>query len=184
MRTVKPLSVRSLYRACDLRQFDFVSSDELEEISAFNGQSRAMDALNFGLDIRQRGFNVFALGLPGVGKFTAVEELLQQVAGGKDVAPDWCYVHNFEQPKRPAAVRLPPGRGARFAKDMQALVEELGSVIPAAFDNEDTHARLAELEEAFRERRTLALETLRQDAIERGIALVDKKGIISSSTSV
>ena len=173
MRTVKPLSVRSLYRACDLRQFDFVSSDELEEISAFNGQSRAMDALNFGLDIRQRGFNVFALGLPGVGKFTAVEELLQQVAGGKDVAPDWCYVHNFEQPKRPAAVRLPPGRGARFAKDMQALVEELGSVIPAAFDNEDTHARLAELEEAFRERRTLALETLRQDAIERGIALVE-----------
>ena len=173
MRTPKPLSVRSLYRACDLRQFDFVSSDELEEISAFNGQSRAMDALNFGLDIGQRGFNVFALGLPGVGKFTAVEELLQQVAAGKEVASDWCYVHNFEQPKRPAALRLPPGRGALFSKDMQALVEELGSVIPAAFDNEDTQTRLGELEEAFRERRTLALETLRQDAIKRGIALVE-----------
>ena len=66
MRTPKPLSLKSLYRACDLRQFDFQSTDELEEISAVNGQNRAMDALKFGLDIRQQGFNIFALGLPGV----------------------------------------------------------------------------------------------------------------------
>ena len=173
MKTPKPLPVKSLYRTCDLRQFDFESTDQLEEISAVNGQERAMDALNFGLDIRQRGFNVFALGLPGVGKFTAVEELLRQVAGTKEVAPDWCYLHNFEQPKRPSTVRLPAGRGARFCKDMQSLVEELGSVIPAAFDNEETHARLAEIEEEFRERRTVALEDLRQDGIKRGIALVE-----------
>ena len=111
MRTPKPLSVKSLYRACDLRQFDFTSTDELEEISAVNGQNRAMEALSFGLDIRQRGFNVFALGLPGVGKFTAVEELLQQVAAARDGAPDWCYLHNFEQPKRPTAVSV---RGKRI----------------------------------------------------------------------
>jgi len=173
MRTPKPLSLKSLYRACDLRQFDFQSTDELEEISAVNGQNRAMDALKFGLDIRQQGFNIFALGLPGVGKFTAVEELLQQVAGDREVAPDWCYLHNFEQPKRPTAVQLPAGRGARFRKDMQALVDELGSVIPAAFDNEDTHARLAEIEEEFRDRRTAALEGLRGEAVKRGIALVE-----------
>ena len=173
MKTPKPLPVKSLYRACDLRQFDFASTDELEEISAVNGQDRAMDALNFGLDIRQRGFNVFALGLPGVGKFTAVEALLRQVAGAKQVAPDWCYLHNFEQPKRPSAVQLPAGRGARIRKDMQALVEELGNVIPAAFDNEETHARLAEIEEEFRDRRAAALEGLRQDGIKRGIALVE-----------
>jgi len=173
MRTPKPLSPKALYRACDVRQFDFASTDELEDISAVSNQARAMEALQFGLDIRQRGFNVFALGLPGVGKFTAVEELLRRVSETRDAPPDWCYLHNFEQPKRPMAVQLPAGRGARFRKDMEALVEELGSVIPATFDNEDTHARLAEIEEEFRERRTQALEELRQEGIKRGIALVE-----------
>jgi lon-related putative ATP-dependent protease len=173
MRTPKPLPPKALYRACDVRQFDFTSTDELEEISAVSNQTRAMEALQFGLEIRQRGFNVFALGLPGVGKFTAVEELLRRVSEARQVPPDWCYLHNFEEPKRPIAVRLPAGRGARFRKDMEALVEELGSVIPATFDNEDTHARLSEIEEEFRERRTQALEALRQEAIKRGIALVE-----------
>jgi lon-related putative ATP-dependent protease len=173
MRTLKPLPVRALYRACDVRQFDFASTDELGDISAVSGQTRAMDALQFGLDIRQKGFNVFALGFPGVGKFTAVLECLRQVAGDQDVPPDWCYLHNFERPEQPIAIQLPAGRGALFRKDMQALVEELGSVIPAAFDNDDTHARRAEIEEEFRERRGQALEGLRQESVKRGIALVE-----------
>ena len=173
MRTPKPLPVRALYRACDVRQFDFASTDELADISAVSGQTRAMEALHFGLDIRQKGFNVFALGFPGVGKFTAVDEYLRQVAGDQDVPPDWCYLHNFERPEQPIAIQLPAGRGALFRKDMQALVEELGSVIPAAFDNDDTHARLAEIEEEFRERRGQALEGLRQESVKRGIALVE-----------
>jgi lon-related putative ATP-dependent protease len=173
MRTPKPLPVKALYRACDVRQFDFASTDELGDISAVSGQTRAMDALQFGLDIRQKGFNVFALGFPGVGKFTAVLECLRQVAGDQDVPPDWCYLHNFERPEQPIPIQLPAGRGALFRKDMQALVEELGSVIPAAFDNDDTHARLAEIEEEFRERRGQALEGLRQESVKRGIALVE-----------
>lgn len=173
MRTPKPLPVRALYRACDLRQFDFTSTDELEDISAVSGQTRAMDALRFGLDIRQKGFNIFALGFPGVGKFTAVEELLSEVSGNQAVPPDWCYLHNFEQPKQPVAVQLPAGRGVRFRKDMEVLVDELSNVIPAAFDDEDSHARLAEIEEEFRENRTQALEELRQEGIKRGIALIE-----------
>jgi lon-related putative ATP-dependent protease len=173
MRTPKPLSARALYRACDLRQFDFTSTDDLEDISVATGQSRAMDALHFGLGIRRRGYNVFALGVPGVGKFSAVDEVVRELAGTQAVPSDWCYLHNFDDPRQPVAVRLPAGRGVRLRKDMEALVEELGSVIPAAFDNEDTHARLAEIEEEFRERRAGALEELRRDGIKRGIAMVE-----------
>jgi lon-related putative ATP-dependent protease len=173
MRTPKPLSARALYRACDIGQFDFASTDELDEIGAAAGQTRSMDALRFGLGIRRRGYNVFALGLPGVGKFTSVEELVSELAKPQPVPSDWCYLHNFAEPRQPLAVRLPAGRGTQLRKDMEALVEELGSVIPAAFDNEDTHARLAEIEEEFRERRARALEELRQEGLKRGIALVE-----------
>ncbi len=173
MRTPKPLPAKALYRACDLRQLDFTSSDELDEIGAAAGQTRAMDALRFGLGIRRAGYHVFALGVPGVGKFTAVDELVRELARAQPEPPDWCYLHNFAEPRQPIAVRLPAGRGARLRKDMQMLVEELGSVIPAAFDNEDTHARLAEIEEEFRERRVQALDGLRQEGLKRGIALVE-----------
>lgn len=173
MRTPKPLSASALYRTCDVRQFEFKSTDELEEISSAAGQRRALDALHFGLGIRRRGYNVFALGVPGVGKFTSVVELVRELASTESVPPDWCYLHNFTDPRQPIAVRLPAGRGARLRSDMQELVEELGSVIPAAFDNEDTHARLAELEEEFRDRRTQALEALRKQGLTRGIALIE-----------
>jgi len=173
MRTPKPLTARALYRACDLRGLDFTSTDELENISAAAGQKRAMDALRFGLGIQRRGFQVFALGLPGVGKFTSVEELVSELAADRKTPSDWCYLHNFGEPRQPIAVPLPPGRGTRLRKDMQELVEEIGNIIPATFDNEDTHARLAEIEEEFRERRTAALEALREEGLKHGIALLE-----------
>lgn len=173
MRTPKPLSANALYRACDVRQFDFRSTDELEAISCAAGQTRALDALHFGLGMRRRGYNVFALGVPGVGKFSSVVELVRELASGESVPPDWCYLHNFTDPRTPLAVRLPAGRGTRLRSDMEELVEELGSVIPAAFDNEETHARLAEIEEEFRDRRTQALEGLRKEGLSRGIALIE-----------
>ena len=128
MRTPKPLSARALYRACDTRQLRFTSTDELEDIAATAGQGRAMDSLRFGLGIRRRGYNVFALGMPGVGKFTAAEELVSGLAEAHPVPADWCYLHNFSEPRQPVAVRLPAGRGARLRKYRQAWVEELGSI--------------------------------------------------------
>ena len=173
MRTPKPLSANALYRACDLRQLDFTTTDELDSISAAADQKRAMDALRFGLGIEHQGFHVYALGVPGVGKLTAVEELVSELAAQRETPSDWCYLHNFEQPQKPVAVRLPPGRGSALRKDMHALVEEIRNVIPATFDNEDTHARLSEIDEEFRERRSAALEDLRQEGSRRGIALLE-----------
>ena len=169
----KPLSVEALYRACDIEQFDFGTTDELEAVRMVASQTRALEALNFGVGIRRAGFNIFAIGSPGGGKFTIVEELLHDVAGEQSVPPDWCYVHNFEQPHRPIALELPPGGGARFSKDMKILVEELGSAIPAAFENEDTHARLEEIEEELKEQRDQALEELKQEGVYRRIALIE-----------
>jgi predicted ATP-dependent protease len=137
------------------------------------GQTRALEALNFGVGMGRSGYNIFAIGAPGGGKFTVIEELLHAVASQQQAPSDWCYVHNFEQPHRPVAIELPPGGGTRLHADMEALVEELGAAIPAAFDNEDTHARVEEIEEEFKERRNQALEELRLEGAERHIALVE-----------
>ena len=36
------------------------------------GQERALEAVEFGIGIRQKGFNLFVLGPPGLGKQTMV----------------------------------------------------------------------------------------------------------------
>ncbi|MDX1434270.1 MAG: ATP-binding protein [Gammaproteobacteria bacterium] len=168
-----PLSPDALYRVCDLGRLDFETTDELEDVSIVAGQTRAFDSLRFGVGIRRDGFNIFALGSPGGAKMSVVEEIIQSVAPNGAVPSDWCYVYNFDDPQRPRAIRLPAGGGIRFRDDMNELVEELVTAVPAAFENEDTHARLEEIREEFTERKNEALEALRKEGLERRVALVE-----------
>jgi predicted ATP-dependent protease len=173
MKTLQPLPVSALYSHCDSEQFDFTTTETLEDIAVTTGQERARDSIHFGIAVNRDGFNVFALGSPGTGKFTAVREMIAERALEEPVPPDWCYVNNFEHPHQPIALQLPGGDGARLHADMAQLVEELGTVLPAAFDNEDTHARMEEIEEEFREHRTDALKDLRQEGQNLNIAVLE-----------
>ncbi|MFB6260187.1 MAG: Lon-like protease helical domain-containing protein [Thiohalorhabdaceae bacterium] len=47
------------------------------------------------------GFNLFVLGPNGIGKHTVVQRFLEERAAEEAVPPDYCYVHNFEEPNRP-----------------------------------------------------------------------------------
>ena len=69
----------------------------------------------------RQGYNIFALGPSGTGKFSLVHRYMEQHAAGEPVPWDWCYVNNFEQPYRPRALRLPAGRGKVLSTDMQRL---------------------------------------------------------------
>jgi Cdc6-like AAA superfamily ATPase len=88
------------------------STAELTPLTEIIGQDRAVRALNFGLKIQDKGFNIYIAGVPGTGRETAVVNFLSEIAKTRPVPPDWCYVYNFKDPNRPNALRLPPGKGA------------------------------------------------------------------------
>ena len=46
-----PLPPDRLYRRCDLKELPFSSTDELEPLAQHLGQDRAVEALEFGLEI-------------------------------------------------------------------------------------------------------------------------------------
>src|SRR5690606_32263337 len=120
---------------------------ELEDGQEIIGQQRAIDAIRFGIGIRHQGYNLFALGPNGSGRQTTANLFLKQQAAGEPTPDDWCYVYNFEQPHKPRAYRLPPGRAVTFRDDMKKLAEELFSVLQATFAGEEYQLQKRALEE-------------------------------------
>ncbi|BCX81044.1 hypothetical protein MIT9_P0622 [Methylomarinovum caldicuralii] len=169
----EPLSPDQLYRACDPADFPFSTTEELPDVPLVFDQRRAMEALHFGVDMADPGFNVFVPGPTGVGKQTAVTDVVSQRAAQRPAPPDWCYLHNFKDPFKPKRLQLPAGHGRRLQQDIQELIDELRTAIPAAFEGEEYRARVEELEQSAREREARAIEELRQKAREKGIALLE-----------
>ncbi|MBV6474879.1 MAG: Lon protease [Rhodocyclaceae bacterium] len=172
MSNLSPLDPQSLLRRCDAALLDFETTAELSDAADIVGQSRALDAVRFGIDIKQPGFNLFVLGEPGSGRHAAVRRLLEEKAASEPAPSDWCYVNNFADPNKPRLLRLPPGRGGRFRHDMQQFVAELGKAIGAAFESEEYRVRIEAIQDEFKQREENALRTLGQESGEKGVALL------------
>jgi predicted ATP-dependent protease len=166
------LSPQQLYRACEPATLGFHTTDELPESTITLGQDRAVSAIEFGIAIRDEGYNLFALGPSNAGEHAIVRQFLEQQAKGEATARDWCYVHNFEQPHRPRAISLPPGLGITFRDDMSRLVDDLKTAVSAALETEEYRQRHQQIDEEFNERRQAALSELGRRAGERGVALL------------
>lgn len=137
----KELSPEHLRRVCPPERFRFQSTAELPHVDEIIGQPRGTRAIEFGIGIKSPGFHIFIMGPTGTGRETAVARFLRQRAVHEPTPPDWVYVYNFAEPRRPRALSLPPGLGSRFRDDMRTLVEDLQRELPRAFEAESyTHA--------------------------------------------
>ena len=169
---IKPLSIDALYKHCDVSQFTFETTVELDDLSEIIGQSRALEAIHFGIGIKRDGYNLFALGPAGTGKHGVVTQLLSQKATSEAQPPEWCYVNNFEQPHKPVKLCLPKGWGSRLKQSMESFIDELTNIIPAIFESDDYRNRIHELDEALKAKQDEAIDHTRAMAKEENIALI------------
>jgi lon-related putative ATP-dependent protease len=159
-------------------QLNCDTSETLKPARRILGQDRALEALQFGLEMKGKGFNVYAAGLPGTGKNTAVRRFVRSTAQTRPAPPDWCYVANFRHPYEPRALRLPPGRARGFHRDMKALVEEARRTIPAALQRQDLLSRRDLLMRKADDERSKILEGFSRKAASLGFAVqVSNAGI-------
>jgi lon-related putative ATP-dependent protease len=172
MAKVIPLEAGDLYRQTDLSGLDFQTTDDLDIIDIFIGQPRAVSALDFGMRIRQEGYNIFALGPTGTGKRSMLTRLFEKQAKTEQVPPDWCYVYNFKERHKPRAISFPAGKGEIFRKDMEQLVDELRTTLSAAFESDEYRTRRQVLEQEFQEQQEKSLEELQQKAREQNLSLL------------
>src|SRR5256712_11905116 len=159
-------------------QLDFDTSETLKPAKRVLGQDRALEALQFGLEMKGKGFNVYAAGLPGTGKNTAVRRFVHAVAQGRPTPADWCYVSNFGHPYEPRALPLPPGRARGFHRDVKAPVKEARRGIPDALQSRDLLSRRDRLLRQAEDERGKGIDRFSRKAASLGFAVqVSSAGI-------
>ncbi len=173
--TLSPLAIDRLRPLCDPAEFDFETTADLDAVDGLIGQERAVEAIRFGTEIQRKGFNLFVLGSPGLGKHVAVTQHLEQKAKAEPLPADWVYVNNFEVSHKPNAIRLPSCRGVILQKGMARAIDTLKGAIPALFESEDYRNRRKAIDEAMEGSHKAKLEALSEKAKEAGIALVQSQ---------
>ncbi|MCP4205222.1 MAG: AAA family ATPase [bacterium] len=172
MRTVAELSPSDLYRACDASKLGFDTTSELEAPTEAPGQTRALAAVEFGIELEGAGYNVFAFGPPGMGKHGAIQRYLSARAKEQPKPDDCCYVNNFKEAQKPHLLRLPAGKGAELRSEMERLIAEVGTVLRAVFEGEEYQGRRRSITETAEQRQQEIIETLAKKAADSGIALL------------
>lgn len=166
------LSVKQLYKKCDLSDLNFSTTEELPELDEIIGQKRALSAIDFGMGMNHKGYNLFVLGSEGIGKTALIKSLLKKHYVNRKKTFDWCYVNNFEYPQHPRFLRLPAGTAKTLSETMEKLVKLISSLITVAFQSDEYTAQIQEIETEINDRGDKALNELIDNAKEEQVAVI------------
>ncbi|MCW4050170.1 MAG: AAA family ATPase [Candidatus Bathyarchaeota archaeon] len=168
---IQELPYTDARKTCPKEFISCESTLDLEPLIEIIGQDRAVKALQFGLDIKEEGFNIYVAGMPGTGKKTAIMMFLEERAKNMPIPSDWCYVYNFEDAQKPNALKLPPGKGAEFRDDIAKFVEDMRKMLVSAFESDDYATRREETLKQFEDKKAELMKELNQKAMEAGFVL-------------
>ena len=175
--TIKSLIKEQLYRESQLTQLgdDCHSTAELSPLDDIIGQDRARQAVEFAMSIKDKGYNIYAIGPSGLGKRTMMLRYLKQheamLDQDKSAINDWCYVSNFDDSRKPKLLKLPINTANSFKKEIEKLMKRLVKALPLAFDNEMYYSRADKLKSQLAEKQEAALVELTKEAKSKKISL-------------
>ena len=164
MKKKNELSYKDLKMTCNTNIFDFETTEELEPIQSGIGQDRGIKALEFGLQVNVKGYNLYLEGPSGVGKTMYTKNYLDKIASKQRPPHDWCYIYNFDNPNEPIAVDLPAGQGKEFKEAMEGFIKEIKKDIKKTFNNDDFEKEKALIKQEFETKRSTLLEQLNKEA--------------------
>ena len=169
MRSKNELMPKDLKDICSTNIFNFETTKEIDDVSdLIYGQERALNALEFGIDIDVKGYNLYIEGSAGIGKTMYTKNFLEDRAAKDKVPNDWCYIYNFENPNEPIAVSFPAGQGSVFKETMEGFVKDIRRDIKKTFNNDDFEKEKQIIKQEFEAKRELLLEKLNKRTMVQG----------------
>ncbi len=112
-------------------EFD-ISDEKINELKEYKsssyhiiGQDRAVQALNIGLNIKEDGYNIFAIGEAGTGRNTAITTLLSGYKPKDEELQDLGYAFNFKSTTEPYLLYFPKGKSEEFKRELQKSIKSI-----------------------------------------------------------
>ena len=170
LRTQLAVAPEQLRRRVDPTQLPLTTAD-VPPLEGTIGQPRAVDAIAFGLEINSPGYNLFVAGPAGSGRERTILDYLQRFAPTRPEPFDWIYIYNFVQPDQPNVIRMPQGRGRKFAADLDGFLEAAQRDIPRAFESEDYERNRREALSELSQRRDALIDQLQAFARDSEFAI-------------
>lgn len=162
------LSYKDLKNICNPNVFKFETTDELDGSDAIYGQDRGIKALEFGLNVDSKGYNLYIEGPSGVGKTMYAKKYITTLASKKKAPDDWCYIYNFEDSNEPTAVSLPAGLGKDFKNDMDSFINDIRNDIKLTFRNDDFEKQKSLMQSDFEKKKNNLLSKLNKTSLKSG----------------
>ena len=166
------LKAADLRSVCDPKVFKFKSTAEIKPLDEVIGQKRAVQAIEFGLNMKSAGYNIFVTGVEGTGKSTIVNDLVSKHASMLPKPDDWCLVNNFKDHFRPRAIAVPSGKAVPFSKKMHKFVEDLKKHLPKAFEGEGYLKRLSGIKSRFSDKQNRLFQKIDRFATRNNLQIL------------
>ncbi len=160
------------------QSLNFETTQEIEPFSSIIGQSRASKALEFGLQVKSKGYNIYVTGSPGTGKTSFARAYAGDMASKEATPPDLCYIYNFKNPKCPQSLWLPPGMGRQLKDDMDEFIARLLTELPKVFSSKEYEAKKADIVKSYQAKRDELIKEITDDAKEQNF------GVKSTNTGI
>lgn len=165
------LTLPKLRKRTSTASLGFQTTEEIGCLEGLIGQQRAVEAMEFGLDVASKGYNIFVVGDHGSGRTTYSLDQLRKRANTLPCPDDWLYVYNFANAGEPLAINLPPGMGKKLSDSLIELVDELKTTLSKAFENSQYEDSKAQLVKEFQEQVNGLMESVRNWAQEKGFSI-------------
>lgn len=165
------VQTEQLRKTVDSSVFEFETTEEVPELTNVIGQERGMAVMRFGLQVKKQGYNLYVAGIPGTGKTTFTNALMDEIAADDVELFDYCYVNNFTNSYKPKMLQLPVGIGKSLQADMDKLVENAMTDIPNAFNEENYQKERAAIMREYKQKNNEVAGRLSELAKTYGFAI-------------
>lgn len=164
--------IKDLSPDIKIKNKKFNSTADFADSNGSLGQERACNALEFGIKMDIRGYNIYACGMTGTGRNTYVHKISEELAKENfdlSTLSDYLYVYNFKNRYEPISLQFPAGEGKIFKERVENAVEQIKEGLSRQFSSIKYINSSSKFETKYNEAVDAALDKLNTKAKRKKI---------------
>lgn len=165
------LHYTQLKKTYDAKDYNFVSTKNIEKYEGLIDQDRALRALELGLNIKSYGYNIFTVLDMETKSIDNIKKIIEKVAVNENTPKDICYVYNFSNPKQAKVLLLDAGMGESLSDDLTNLIDTLLIEVPRILECKTVETRKTMLDMKYKNTKEMLLKIVSDEAKEHNFGV-------------